>query len=214
MSTEQESTRKPSIQRTLHRPSDEITDKPQLRVKPLARAEGPEAASQPTAAANATAAEQAVASAATIVMDPPEAEAPVETAGEAPLVEAVEESMVEEPEPPAESDADEPAMAESTRKVTRLPRIDLSRDPSLYATHRPAPADEAAEKAHLAAVTGQRPKERELSTGFLIGVGLIVLALIGGVSIVRLEKHVQRLEQRVSQLEHAPTQTAALNKGR
>lgn len=202
MSTEQESTRRPSIRRMLHRPSDEIADKPQLRVQPLVRADAVDEAPEPT---------EAEARAATIVMEPVEAAAVEALAGaeEEPAggAAAGDAPVGDDPEP---AEPDQAPMAEAPRKLARLPRIDLSRDPSLYATHGPAPADEAAEKAHLAAVTGQKAKEREFSTGFLLGVALIVLTLIGAVSIVHLEKRVQRLESRVSQLEQGASQTAAL----
>ncbi len=194
MSTE-ETTGKDAAQRNLHRPADEIADRPQLKVKPVVK---------PDAAPDAA---EAVARAATIIVEPEEAEAAVEEAVAA-QPEAGEPAEVEEPQ------TERTPMAEAPRKPTRLPRIDPNRGPAVFATHAPPPADEAGEKANLATVTGRKAKERELSAGFLIGVALIVLTLVGGVVIVRLEKHVQRLESRISVLEHSQPQTAALTESR
>jgi len=78
---------------------------------------------------------------------------------------------------------------------------------SPYATYRPAPPDEAAEKEELAAVTG-RKAEREVSAGFLLGVALIIVALLGGIAIVRLHKKVDSLERRLASIEGAHVLTA------
>ncbi len=192
MSTEQESIRKTTIQRTIHRPADEIADRPQLKVKPISHEDAVEAAAE--AGSEATG-QSATAQAATIIVEQPEAD-------------TAPGAAVEMPE------AEEAATADAPRKVSRLPRIDPNRDPSLYATHRPAPPDETAERAQLAAATGRVAKGREISAGFLIGVALIVLALVGAVTIVRLEKHVRRLESRISALEQVQPQTAALSQPR
>jgi hypothetical protein len=191
MATEQESARRTSVPRTIHRPADEIADRPQLKVKPLIRQEAPDTTDE------AAATPASVAAAATVVAEP-----------EAPAVPDAPELQA-----PAElPDAGQPSLAEPPKKVTRLPRIDPNRDPALYATHRPAPPDEAAEKAHLVAVTGQRAVERQVSSGFLIGVALIVVVLIGGVLLARMGKHVQRLDSRVSALEQSRTPASALGR--
>jgi hypothetical protein len=78
-----------------------------------------------------------------------------------------------------------------------------------FATHRPAPADEAAEEQELAAVTGTST-EREVSTGFLLGMALLVVVLIGGIWLVRLGRKVGSLERRLSRLEAAEVTTAQL----
>ncbi len=196
MSTEQETTRNDATQRTLHRPADEIADRPQLKVKPISRQEPGEEADP--AAADAAAASEAVAQAATIIVEPPEAEAAPELPAE---------------QPPAEQpEAEQAPMTEAPRKLAKLPRIDPNRGPSIFATHAPPPPDEAAEKAQLATVTGRKAKEREMSAGFLLGVALIVLTLVGGVIVVRLEKHVQRLENRISTLEQGHDSAPALSR--
>ncbi len=187
MSTEQEEARKAPIQSTLHRPADEIADRPQLKVKPLSREGDAEEAPETEA--------EAPTQAATVIVEPPEADAAPLTPAEMPPV-------------------DEAPMDEAPRRVSKLPRIEPNREPSLYATHRPAPPDQAAEKAQLAAACGGKAREREISAGFLIGVAMIVLALIGAVVVVRLEKHVQRLESRISALEQVQPQTAALSQPR
>ena len=78
-----------------------------------------------------------------------------------------------------------------------------------YATHRPAPPDEKAEKEELAAVTGHKP-EREFSTGLVLGAALILAVLVGGILIARLQKKVGALEQRISRVEGQNVRTAAL----
>lgn len=76
-----------------------------------------------------------------------------------------------------------------------------------FATYRPAPPDEKAEVEELAAVTGAKPA-REVSTGFVLGIALIVVALLSGIFIVRLGKRVNSLEKRVSRLDSAEMRTA------
>ena len=100
--------------------------------------------------------------------------------------------------------------APAARRVSLPPRDEQDvRYP--YATHRPAPPDEKAEKKELAAVTGRKP-EREFSTGFVLGVALIVVVLVGGVLVARLQKKVGALEQRVSRMEGQNARTAALSR--
>jgi len=77
-----------------------------------------------------------------------------------------------------------------------------------YATYRTAPPDEKAEKAELAMVTGTK-LQREVPTGLVLGVALIVIALLAGVFIVRLSKQVASLQRRVSRLEALRTRAAS-----
>ncbi len=91
---------------------------------------------------------------------------------------------------------------EKLPKKIKFPRRIRDEVRSPYATYRPAPPDEAAEKQEVAAISG-RPVEREVSAGFLLGIALIIVALIGGIMIVRLGKKVGVLEQRISRLESA-----------
>lgn len=92
---------------------------------------------------------------------------------------------------------------------TGLPRIDTEKGPSPYATHRPPPNDETAEKAELAAATGGvRPEaksDRRVSAGFVLGIALIAIALIGGIWLARLSNRMASLEERISALEPAAT---------
>ncbi len=69
-----------------------------------------------------------------------------------------------------------------------------------YATYRPAPEDEDEEKRRLEAAGGAAP-ERRVSTGFVLGVALIVVVLVGGIWLARLGKKVTRLESRIARLE-------------
>ncbi len=68
-----------------------------------------------------------------------------------------------------------------------------------YATHRSAPPDEKAERRILAAVSGAA--ERRVSTGFVLGIALVVVVLVGGIWLVRLGRKVRTLEARVARLE-------------
>lgn len=158
--------------------------------------------SAPASASSATA-DAELAAAATIIVEPaPEAEAPVAEAAPA----GAEEPVITADDEPEQMAAEEP------RKASKLPRIDPTREPSLYATHRSAPANEEAERAQLAALTGQKVKvqERQISTGFLLGAGLIALLLVGGVVIARMENHVRRLDNRIGLLEQIQLRTVAV----
>lgn len=68
-----------------------------------------------------------------------------------------------------------------------------------YATHAPPPpeSDEQGGKKPGAGPTS----EREISTGFVLGVALIVVALAAGIFIAGLRKKVSRLQSRVERLE-------------
>lgn len=95
---------------------------------------------------------------------------------------------------------DEAPQPEKLPKKIMFPRRIREDARSPYATHRPAPPDEEAEKQEVASITGRRP-DREVSAGFLIGIALIVVVLVGGIMIARLGKKVGALEQRISRLE-------------
>ncbi|MCD6416695.1 MAG: LapA family protein [Planctomycetes bacterium] len=69
-----------------------------------------------------------------------------------------------------------------------------------YATYRSAPPGEEAEMEELAAIAGVK-RGREVSAGFLLGVALIIVALVGGLWMGRLQKKITSLENRLSQLE-------------
>ena len=99
------------------------------------------------------------------------------------------------------------AAREPSKKVV-LRKIEEGAGRSVYATHRLAPPDERAEKEEVGAIGGRR-SERTVSTGFLLGVALIVVVLLGGVFIVRLSKKVGALEKRVSHLETANAESLA-----
>jgi pyruvate/2-oxoglutarate dehydrogenase complex dihydrolipoamide acyltransferase (E2) component len=203
MSTEQESTRKTLTQGRLHRPADDILDKPQLKVKPVGSRQGPEEAGSSAMSVAEEAAATTNAQAATIVIEHPEpAAAPAPAEPPAEMAQAPQEA------PTADLTA-----VEEPRKPVKLPRIEPNKDALIYATHQPAPPDERAEKAHLAALTGRRAKEREVSLGFMVGVVAIVL-LVGGILFAGMSRHVRRLESRVSALEQGQgrTQTAAVSR--
>jgi hypothetical protein len=116
-------------------------------------------------------------------------------------------------ESPKPSGAEPPADAggqPAPRHVSPPPR-DEQDVRYAYATHRPAPPDEEAEKKELAAVTGRKP-DREFSTGFVLGVALILAVLVGGILIARLQNKVGALEQRVSRVEAQNPRTVALTR--
>ncbi len=69
-----------------------------------------------------------------------------------------------------------------------------------YATHAPPPPDPEAERQNDKARAGAS-SEREISTGFVLGIALIVLSLVAGIFILGLRKKVRRLESRVEHLE-------------
>ena len=94
---------------------------------------------------------------------------------------------------------------EPSKKVV-LRKIEEGAGRSVYATHRSPPPDERAEKQEVGAIAGRR-SERTVSIGFLLGVALIVVVLLGGVSIVGLSKKVGALEKRVSHLETADAES-------
>ena len=117
-------------------------------------------------------------------------------------------------EAPAPADAkpeDVPEAEMAIREAKTLvmpPAPEASRNP--FATHGPPPPDEKAEEAELAALTN-RKSERTYSTGFILGIALVVVVVIGGVWLARLGKKVANLESRLSRIEGHQVQTAALD---
>lgn len=112
------------------------------------------------------------------------------------------------------NEADEPvsesekAIREAKTLVVPPPSLEGGRYP--FATHAPAPPDEEAEQAELDALAHRKP-ERMISTGFLLGIALIVVVLVGGMWIGRLGKKVAALENRVNRIEGQQVHTAALD---
>jgi hypothetical protein len=68
-----------------------------------------------------------------------------------------------------------------------------------YATHAPPPPESDEQGAGKPGAGTS--SEREISTGFVLGVALIVVALAAGIFIAGLRKKVNRLESRVERLE-------------
>jgi len=97
---------------------------------------------------------------------------------------------------------DEAPSARKLPKKIMFPKRIGAEARSPYATYRPAPPDEEAERQEVAAISGRRP-DREVSAGFLLGIALIVLTLVGGIMIARLGNKVGALEQRIARLESA-----------
>ena len=92
-------------------------------------------------------------------------------------------------------------------KKVSLPAAASREASSAFATHRPAPATKKAERAELASVTGGK-SGREVSAGFILGVGIIVITLVGGLMVARMGKRVRSLETRLGQLEAAEMEVA------
>ena len=98
--------------------------------------------------------------------------------------------------------AQAPADPEPPREVPKvvMPPIDTTQQRFVAAIHRPPPEDQQAEKQELVAVGGVA-SERQVSTGFVLGIALIVTVLAGGIWLTRMGKRVGALETRLSQLE-------------
>jgi hypothetical protein len=159
----------------VHRPDEEIANRPQLKVRPIGSRPGTDSP-KPTVRGG------------TLFRSadkPPDARA-----SEAKPTDAVREDAAPRKAAPAPQETAE----------VRFP----------YATHRPAPPDEKAEKAELAALTGAKA-EREIPTGLVLGLALIVVALVGGVFTVRLSKKVGALEQRLTRLERPEARATVTN---
>jgi hypothetical protein len=144
-------------ERRLHRPDDEIRDRPSLKVKPAKHrdASGGKAAAKPVKAATPASAKQK-----------------------------------KQPKKQA--------------KKISLPPPEEVEMRYAFATHRPAPPDRSGEKKELASVNASVGR-REVSTGFVLGVALIVAVLLAGILIARLQSRVGALEHRLSLLEGGGT---------
>ena len=70
-----------------------------------------------------------------------------------------------------------------------------------YATHRHPPQSEKEEKQELAELRGARPG-REYSTGFILGVVIVVISLVAGIALARLHNRVKALERRIDGVEN------------
>lgn len=157
---------------------DEHIQRPRLRVK---RKEGREGAAPKVRRA-------------------PEAPPPEEPQQPAPEAQAAAPVKIEAPA------AAQPAEAGPPRHVPPPAGDD---DPRFrYATYRAAPADEPASKWSWLTGLFTRDGGREISTGFVLGVALVVVILIGGIWLARLGNKVGRLEQRLTQLEQGSVATA------
>jgi len=92
------------------------------------------------------------------------------------------------------------------RIVLRPPE---ARSARILATYGPAPADQRAEREQVAAF-GAAPGERCVSAGFILGVALIAVSMLGGIFIARLSRKVGELQQRVARLEASGPRAAVL----
>ena len=117
------------------------------------------------------------------------------------ILEIVEEDL--DDEVPAASDEEVPAAEEVVEESEEKPEpvmVEASMQPGTmnypYATHRPAPDAPETEKASVGF-------ERRMSSGFMIGVVVIVFALILGISFAGQRKRIAGLEERVRVLEDA-----------
>jgi cobalamin biosynthesis Mg chelatase CobN len=110
-----------------------------------------------------------------------------------------EASQGESPRPAQQtaSDDSDGEQAAEPRKVV-VPPLE-GRYP--YATYRSAPSEDEAEEAEERKAPGRTGSEREISAGFLLGVALVVVVLVGGIWLARLQNKVGNLEARISQLE-------------
>ena len=182
LSQEQQETRVSRTERPtdlrLHLPEEDVPNRPQLKVKPIgSRTDA--APSKPSVRAGTLFGKK----------DPKE-----DSRAEAPTI-------IVEPKRSA------PSPQQAPHKKVVLPPAEQRDVRSAFATHRPAPPDERAEKEELAAVTGDDPAP-QVSTGFVLGLALIVVVLVGGVLVARLGKRVHSLERRVRTIETADTETA------
>lgn len=116
--------------------------------------------------------------------------------------------------PSAEGGEDGDQPATPVRKVA-LPGNDPVEGRYPYATHGPAPADEKQERRELDAMAG-RSGERQVSAGFLLGVALIAVTLLGAIWVGRLGRRVRTLERQVAAMsepeaeDNSATETAQL----
>jgi hypothetical protein len=102
--------------------------------------------------------------------------------------------------------AEEPTTGESTRHVPPPAGDD---DPRFrYATYRTAPPDKPTPKWAWLIDLVTRDGGREISTGFVLGMALVLVILIGGVWLARLGNKLGILEERLTQLEQGAVTTA------
>ena len=167
----------------LHLPDEDIRNRPRLKVKPIGSRT---AADKPTLTVRAKTAPD------TADEEPPNPSAGTDEEAGVPAPSAVL--------PVA------PVVGPPAKKVS-LPDPDERQSGYAFATHRPAPPDRKSERAELAAVTGGKAG-RQVSTGFVLGVALIVATLIGGVMVARLGKRVRTLEARIAAIEAAEFEVA------
>ncbi len=184
MSTEQKedtTTGSSNVQadRNVRRPDQDIR-RPRLRVKPVGSRDG--AAARQARKRNGTLFE-----------------------GEADSTTSTEETTAqgdaarpEQPSPAEESAPDEDAPKDKKVVVPPLQRQ------YPYATYRSAPTDPEDEAPEQKQASAKPFAEREISTGFLLGVALVVVVLVGGIWVARLQNRVAGLEARISQLEGPP----------
>jgi len=118
------------------------------------------------------------------------------------------EKPEEEAKPSPTVSTAEPADEPKTKNSVPPPEQDVGARLA-FATHRPAPPDEKAEKEELAAIAGPKP-QREISTPLVLGVALIVVAWLCGIFIVRLHRKVDALETRLTKLEPPRGRTTAV----
>jgi len=100
--------------------------------------------------------------------------------------------------------AAEPSDGPKTVKRVSLPTPQELASRYAFATYRSAPSEEGDGQGHSGG-TGAPASERELSTGFVLGVALVVVVLVGGIWLARMGRRVGRLEKRVEALESLPS---------
>lgn len=127
---------------------------------------------------------------------------------------AYEEPFYEGPvlEESVEAGAEETGVVEEPADKREPVMVDPSMQPGAmdypYATHRLAPDTREGELASVGF-------EKRVSSGFIIGVLIIVVALITGLSIVSQHKRISTLEERIRALEEAvPSTLSTLVVGR
>jgi len=98
-----------------------------------------------------------------------------------------------------QSDGEDNLKAKAMLRTIVMPPPDEHDPRYLYATHRPPPSDDSADKEEVAVRTGATPQTRS-SAGFLWGIALVILLLMGTV-FVGLSMKIRGLERRISRLE-------------
>ncbi|MFO7957942.1 MAG: hypothetical protein R6X33_12675 [Candidatus Brocadiia bacterium] len=164
-----------SSEDNVRRPDQDIR-RPRLRVKPVGSRDG-------------SAPQQAQKRNGTLFEGDADAEPPAE--------EQAPQGESPRPAQPAASDESDGEQAAERRKVV-VPPLE-GRYP--YATYRSAPPEDEAAEAEESKSPAGAVSEREISAGFLLGVALVVVVLVGGIWLARLQNKVGNLEARISQLE-------------